>query len=172
MGTVGDIDGRPERLEQPAFPGRSRLDFLLASLLAYDFEVNGASRRHSHPVASALSDGVREVRPAKMYDGTVMALNSTAPSKLVDEQARPYFLWDTDLSVDEFRVRLSDPDPRVAAYLHGKLMRQAKPDDVFLFTTRARIRELWPQLERYLGRSRGFWRWILARWDADERTSQ
>lgn len=31
------------------------------------------------------------------------------------------------------RAGLRDPDPDVRAYLVGKLMRQAKPDDVFLF---------------------------------------
>ena len=50
------------------------------------------------------------------------------------------------------------------AYYLGKLMRQAKPDDVFSFVT---LRELGEQLDvvdRYLGRARPFWRWLLERW--------
>jgi hypothetical protein len=43
-------------------------------------------------------------------------------------------------------------------------MRQAKPDDVFQFVTLARIRELWPRLDKYLGRSRPFWTWLLDTW--------
>ena len=48
-------------------------------------------------------------------------------------------------------------------------MRQAKPDDVFRFVTRATIRELWPRVQRYLGRSREFWTWLLEAWDSQER---
>mgnify|MGYP001576817854 FL=1 len=99
-------------------------------------------------------------------------MNPTDTRSLTDGQGRPYFLWDTETTIEEFRRGLADPDPRVSGYLHGKLMRQAKPDDVFVFTTRARIRELWPQIERYLGRSREFWRWILRKWDDDERESR
>jgi hypothetical protein len=46
----------------------------------------------------------------------------------------------------------------------AKLMRQAKPDDVFLFLRLADIIELWPRLERFLGRSKPLWRWLLERW--------
>ena len=87
----------------------------------------------------------------------------------MDEQDGPYFLWDTEMTTEEFRRGRADPDVRVSTYLHGKRMRQAKPDDVFPYTTRARIRELWPQLERYLGRSREFRRWSLRKSDDDDR---
>jgi hypothetical protein len=43
-------------------------------------------------------------------------------------------------------------------------MRQAKPDDVFLFVTVKEIEDLWPDLQRYLGRSREFWTWLLDLW--------
>jgi len=99
-------------------------------------------------------------------------MNPTDERILVDGKGRPYFLWDTDMSLEEFRRRLDDPDPRVSGYLHGKLMRQAKPDDVFLFTTPRRIRELWPHLDRYLGRTRDFWHWIFAEWEVDGRDWQ
>jgi hypothetical protein len=40
----------------------------------------------------------------------------------------------TEMTLDEFRGKLRDPDPDVRAYFLGKLMmRQAKPDDVFSF---------------------------------------
>ncbi len=101
-----------------------------------------------------------------------MVLNTTDEDVLVDRQGRPYFLWDTDMPLEEFRRRLDDPDPRVSGYVHGKLMRQAKPDDVFLFTTRKRIRELWPHLDRYLGHAREFWHWIFTKWEEDGRDRQ
>ncbi len=82
---------------------------------------------------------------------------------------RPYFLWDCGLTLEEFRARLDSPDPEVRAYLVGKLMRQAKPDDVFLFVRPRAIRDLWPRLERYLGRSRAFWTWLFDKWESQGR---
>jgi len=84
----------------------------------------------------------------------------------IDALGRPYFLWDCDLTIEEFRARLEDPDPEVRAYLVGKLMRQAKPDDVFLYVRPREIRELWPRLFRYLGRTRDFWTWLFDTWEA------
>ena len=75
-------------------------------------------------------------------------LNQTPPERLVDIAGRPYFLWDVDMTLDEFRKRLNDPDLEIRGYLVGKLMRQAKPDDVFAFVSMAEIVDLWPRLER------------------------
>lgn len=93
-------------------------------------------------------------------------LSPTPPDRLVDPQGRPYFLWDVDMTLEEFRRGLQDPDPEMRAYLLGKLMRQAKPDDVFTFASPRQIRELWPRLERYLGKSREFWTWLFEEWEA------
>jgi hypothetical protein len=60
------------------------------------------------------------------------------------------------MTLETVRAKLRDPNPEVRAYLIGKLMRQAKSDDVFTFVTEGRIRELWPRLERYLGKQRAF----------------
>ena len=83
-------------------------------------------------------------------------LAPTPPDRLVDQRGRPYFAWDEDLTLAEYTARLRDPDPEVRAYFLGKLMRQAKPDDVFTFVTlgeliTARIRLRWlnrPSLPR------------------------
>ena len=94
-----------------------------------------------------------------------MALLAPTPAeRLVDSRGRPYFLWDDDMTVDAFRARVRDPDLEVRAYFVGKLMRQAKPDDVFTFVTLSEIQALFPHLERYLGNTREFWRWLLDRW--------
>lgn len=90
----------------------------------------------------------------------------TAPDRLVDGEGRPYFLWDMDMTLDRFRALLVGGDPAVHAYLAAKLMRQAKPDDVFTFLDLTEIRELWPAIEPHLGRTRAFWTWILDAWDA------
>lgn len=96
-----------------------------------------------------------------------MLLAKTPPDRLVDRRGRPYFLWDTDMSLAEFEERLRDPDLETRAYLLGKLMRQAKPDDVFAFATAEDIAALWPQLERYLGKTRHFWAWLLHWWGVE-----
>ncbi len=93
-------------------------------------------------------------------------LNPTPPERMVDAQGRPYFLWDTDMPLTVFQERLRSPDVEVRAYLVGKLMRQAKPDEVFTFVSLAEIAELWPRLEKYLGKSRPFWTWLLGWWQA------
>jgi hypothetical protein len=92
-------------------------------------------------------------------------LNPTPHSWLVDAQNRPYFLWDEDrTTLDDFVRRLADPDPETRAYAIGKLMRQAKPDDVFTFVTTRDIEALWPKVVVHLGTERAFWTWILASW--------
>ena len=62
--------------------------------------------------------------------------------------------------------RVRDSDPEVRAYYLGKLMRQAKPDDVFTFVTLAEVTALFPLVTRYLGRRRDFWTWLLGCWKA------
>lgn len=85
---------------------------------------------------------------------------------LTDPQGRPYFLWDMELTLDEFERALTDHGSGVQrSYLIGKLMRQAKPDDVLQFVSPQQIADLWPSIERYLGKSRPFWVWLLEQWE-------
>lgn len=91
-------------------------------------------------------------------------LNPTPRDRLLDPQGRPYFLWDVDMTLVEFEQHLRTADRETRAYLLGKLMRQAKPDDVFTFVTMGEIRELWDDVQRYLGRTRAFWHWLMATW--------
>jgi len=94
----------------------------------------------------------------------VSVLNPTPPHLLVDGKGRPYFLWDMDMTLGEFEIALRDGDRVERAYLLGKLMRQAKPDDVFTFVTPEAIRELWADVQPWLGRTREFWHWLMAAW--------
>jgi hypothetical protein len=94
-------------------------------------------------------------------------LYPTPTDRLTDAKGRPYFLWDIDMTLDEFKQRLRESGREGLAYLVGKLMRQAKPDDVFTFVSVAQIVDLWPLLERYLGRERAFWRWLLVHWGCE-----
>lgn len=92
-------------------------------------------------------------------------LCSTPESVMLDAQNRPYFLWDTDLTISEFKELLHHDDPDVRAYLIGKLMRQAKPDDVFLFVTPRQIYDHWQAVQKHLGKTSAFWRWLFERWE-------
>ena len=94
----------------------------------------------------------------------MVRLHPTHPEKLVDAAGRPYFLWDSDMTLVEFERRLRDEGREGKAYLVGKLMRQAKPDDVFTFVSVDEIVDLWPALQRYLGRHEEFWRWLFEFW--------
>lgn len=96
-------------------------------------------------------------------------LNPTPSSKMVDQEQRPYFLWDCDLDLEQFQQRLRSSNPEVRAYFIGKLMRQAKPDDVFEFVSARTIREMWPHLEKFLGNKRDFWEWLFSVWETQGR---
>jgi len=91
-------------------------------------------------------------------------LAPTPSARMTDASGRPYFLWDDDMSLETFQGMLRDPDPEVRSYFLGKLMRQAKPDDVFTFVSRQQTKEDWVRLERYLGNTHAFWQWLLSRW--------
>jgi hypothetical protein len=76
------------------------------------------------------------------------------------------------MTLEAFERGIRDPEPIVRAYLVGKLMRQAKPDDVFTFVSVREIEDLWPHLERYLGTTRPFWSWLLGTWRAQRREAR
>ena len=82
-------------------------------------------------------------------------------ASLLDDNARPYFLWWTDATVRSFKEHLASPDPDVRAYWMGALLREANTRDVRLFVNSDEIRSLWPRLIRHLGRSREMWAWLL-----------
>lgn len=92
--------------------------------------------------------------------------NPTPPHLRLDAEGRPYFLWDCPWTDAEFRAFLRDPDPDVRAMALGRLMRQAKPDDVFEYASEAEIRACWERLLPYLGSTREFWTWLFAAWAA------
>ena len=82
-------------------------------------------------------------------------------ASLLDDAARPYFLWWTNSTVGELKARLQSPDLEQRAYWLGALLREANTRDVWLFTTEGEIRSLWSRLLRHLGRSRDMWAWLL-----------
>jgi hypothetical protein len=92
-------------------------------------------------------------------------LAPTPRERLVDPEGRPYFLWDMVMTLDEFERIVHDHTAAARPYLVGKAMRQAKPDDVLQFVTPQDLADLWPDVERYLGKTRDFWAWLLEEWE-------
>ncbi len=85
----------------------------------------------------------------------------------MDESARPYFVWWMDVTIGDFRRKLSDPDVEQRAYWLGALLREANTRDVWLFMTPAEVRAQWPRVLRHLGRTRQRWAWLLDMADAE-----
>jgi hypothetical protein len=102
------------------------------------------------------------------YDRFVALLNPTPDDKLVDARGRPYFLWDLEMTLEAFERALADDDPRTRAYFAAKLMRQAKPDDVFRFLRLEQIGALWSLVAPQLGNKREMGTWLLRSWKVIE----
>jgi hypothetical protein len=83
---------------------------------------------------------------------------------LGDEDARPCFLWDEDLTVREVRAVLRDGPPDERLRLLAKILREARDDQVWLFTTPSEVTRLWPELAPRLGSRRPFWEFLFDAW--------
>jgi hypothetical protein len=117
-----------------------------------------------------LSAWVRvDACPCSWKDQSMNGTNLAVPAdrlppttdSLLDDDARPYFLWWTDATVGQLKQRLLSADPEERAYWMAALLREANTRDVWLFVTPEKVRDLWPRLIRYLGRSRQMWAWLL-----------
>ncbi len=80
---------------------------------------------------------------------------------------RPYFLWDVDVTEDELRERLKTPDPDARAQWEGRILREARYQDVWRYLTLADVLRDWEHIRRHLGRERRFWEFLLEGWRAD-----
>jgi hypothetical protein len=83
---------------------------------------------------------------------------------LDDPEAVPYFLWDDPMTVAELQSRLEAASRPERIRLLGKILREARDPDVWHFTTLVEVSELWPELQRHLGRRLSFWQFLLGRW--------
>jgi hypothetical protein len=97
------------------------------------------------------------------YPRVVRAL--TADMRIGDR--RPYFLWDEDITIDELRAVLSGADGDARDRLLGKMLREARDIDVWLFVTPEEVARALPGLGRRLGRRRAFWEFLIDGWRAD-----
>lgn len=97
------------------------------------------------------------------YDTHVPATSPLPPTdpELLDDRARPYFVWWMDATVGDVRAGLGHPDPTTRAYWMGLLLREANTRDVWLFVTPEAIRRDWSLVLPHLGRRRRMWAWLL-----------
>lgn len=79
------------------------------------------------------------------------------------ESGIPYFLWDEPLTLQELRERLQTSEEERVRLL-GKIMREAREPDVWLFTTPREVSRRWDALQSQLGRRREFWIFLLDQW--------
>lgn len=81
--------------------------------------------------------------------------------------SKPWFLWDVDLSEDELRERLRQPDDDARAQWQACVMREGRYREVWQYVTLDEILRDWPHIRRHLGRSRPFWEFLLQGWRED-----
>ena len=81
--------------------------------------------------------------------------------------ARPYFLWNEDLSIAELRERLTGPDPRERLRLLAILLREARDLDVWKFVKPQEVAEALPVIASRLGHRRRFWEFLIQGWRED-----
>lgn len=70
---------------------------------------------------------------------------------------RPYFLWDEDLTVADFREHLANGSRSERLRLIAKLLREAHEDDVWEFLTLEEVLAAVPNVASLLGRKRERW---------------
>jgi hypothetical protein len=76
----------------------------------------------------------------------------------------PYFTWDAPLTVREIHEQLHYAPEAQRYRLLGKILREARDTDVWVFTSPEFVSRNWDQLNPYLGRRRPFWEWLLRQW--------
>jgi hypothetical protein len=86
---------------------------------------------------------------------------------LEEAEARPYFLWDEDITIAELRARLGGEDEGERLRLLGKMLREARDIDVWIFVTPKEVADALPKIAHRLGRRRQFWEFLIDGWRAD-----
>ena len=83
---------------------------------------------------------------------------------LRDPNAIPYFTWDAPMTVAELRRRLDRASEPERIRLLGKILREARDTDVWMFTTPDQVVQSWSRLAKHLGWRRPFWDFLLRHW--------
>lgn len=81
----------------------------------------------------------------------------------------PWFLWwdDVRISEAELREKLRSPNPVERGNWAGRIMREARYQEVWKYLSVEDIQRDWPHILRNLGRERKLWSWLLEGWRRD-----
>jgi hypothetical protein len=85
-----------------------------------------------------------------------------------DPEVVPYFTWDAPLTVREIQQLLGSAPDAERFRLLGKILREARDTDVWVFTSPEFVSLNWNKLSPHLGRRRAFWEWLLQQWREEE----
>jgi hypothetical protein len=124
---------------------------------------------HQNIVEHARKQNTKYVSAfATLFDNDRMndvpvAVGVALTTDLSHDESIPYFLWDEPMTVRELRDRLERSEADRIRLL-GKILREARENDVWQFTTVEEVVRRWDQLERFLGRRKDFWQFLLSRW--------
>ncbi|MFY9345221.1 MAG: hypothetical protein WAT39_22215 [Planctomycetota bacterium] len=91
----------------------------------------------------------------------------TLSTDLDDATARPYFIWDEDITYGELRQKLQSPDLDERALWMGRVMREARYQEVWKLLKLTDVLAMLPRIDKHLGRERKFWHWLIEGWRAD-----
>lgn len=86
---------------------------------------------------------------------------------MTDDEARPYFLWDEDITIGDLKEILNGPDGELRDRYLGKMLREARDIDVWHFVTPADVATALPRISRIVGQKLPFWEFIIGRWIKD-----
>lgn len=70
------------------------------------------------------------------------------------------------MTVRDLRERLRPSSTPERFRLLGKVLREAKDTDAWLFTSPHEVFQLWHHLSPHLGRRKAFWEFLLGHWRA------
>ena len=80
------------------------------------------------------------------------------------DDLRPYFLWDTQMTAGELRRRLRDADEDERLLWIGRILREARYQDVWRFLKVEDVASRWDKLRGRLGRMNAFWGFLIDNW--------
>jgi hypothetical protein len=86
---------------------------------------------------------------------------------LGDESGVPYFLTDLAITLRRFKEALRDGPEATRDALLARLLADARPPDVWKFTTPQRVWERWDRIAPRLGWSRPMWSYLFECWRRD-----
>ena len=80
------------------------------------------------------------------------------------EELRADFLSDLRLTIGEVKRRLREGSESERIDLLAQILREARTDEAWCFTTPEDVARLWSRLAPKLGRSRAHWEFLLNGW--------